>query len=371
MRKLIYPLALLFLIILPVKGQNNESLKQLLHQRTSFLADSFAIPGMSVSVIQHGEIIFKKSMGLSNLEYGIPMTDTSLYRIWSVSKQFAAVSILKLREEGKLTLDDRIGSYLDTIPEQWEKVLIRNLMNQTGGIKDYLNDYPEGQKLTATPYEVVRDSTSELKFPPGMGWSYTNTGYWVMTKIVESLTGLPYQQYIEQNFFKPSGMELTRKMDYYAIIPGRVSGYRVVDGIPYNSTRMLDEGFTANGDAELLSNLEDLISWTQYLLSEEAIGRESLELAWKPTYLDNGDSIDASYLIFYDDQAGYGMGWFLSELDGHRMAWTPGAGRGFSTTITTLPDDGLSIVVLTNTRRFLVADRIARHLALVVLDYRE
>ena len=179
------------------------------------------------------------------------------------------------------------------------------------------------------------------------------------------------QQYIEQNFFRPSGMVSTRKMDYYSIIPGRVSGYRVVDGVPYNSTRILDEGFFADGDAELLSNLDDLTAWTRFLVGENAVSQESLELAWTPTYLDQGDTIDASYLIFYDERAGYGMGWFLSELDGRRIAWTPGAGRGFSTSITTLPDEGLSIVVLTNTRRFLVADRIARHLARVVLNYGE
>ena len=366
-----YLLPILLLAFSPGKGQSGESLNQLLHQRTSFLVDSFDIPGISVSVMLKNEVILQESLGHSNLEYEIPMTDTSLYRIWSVSKQFAAVSILKLMEDGKLKLDDKIGIYLDSIPEQWQEVRIRNLMNQTGGIKDYLNDYPEGRKLTATPYEVVRDSTAQLKFPPGTGWSYTNTGYWVMTLIVEAITGLPYQQYIEQNFFNPSGMKHTQKMDYYSIIPGRVSGYRVINGIPYNSTRILDEGFVANGDAELLSNLEDLTAWTQYLLSQEAIGRESMELAWKPTILDNGESIDVSYLIFYDDQAGYGMGWFLSELNGHRMVWTPGAGRGFSTTITTLPDEDLSIVVLTNTRRFLVADRIARQLALVVLKHRE
>ena len=232
MKRLGYLFIFLFLCFVPGRGQQGESLNKLLQQRSSFLADSFDIPGMSVSVMLKNKVIYQRSFGQSNLEYGIPMTDTSLYRIWSVSKQFAAVSILKLREEGKLKLDNKIGMYLDTIPEQWEEIRIRNLMNQTGGIKDYLNDYPEGRKLTATPYEMVRDSTANLKFPPGTGWSYTNTGYWVMTKIVESISGLPYQQYIEQNFFRPSGMELTRKMDYYSIIPGRVSGYLVFQGGP-------------------------------------------------------------------------------------------------------------------------------------------
>jgi len=367
MRTLIFILTLL--IFSQTKGfsQDRPSLESALGQRTAFLADSFNIPGISVSILKEGRVLYKESLGSSNLEHFIEMTDTSLYRIWSVSKQFAAVSILKLREEGKLKLEDRIGNYLDTIPEQWKAITILNLMNQTGGIPDYLNDYPEGRKLTATPYPIVRDSTAELKFSPGKGWSYTNTGYWVLTKIVEALTGKPYQNYLQKEFFGPSGMLHTRKMDYYSIIPGRVSGYRVSDGIPYNSTRILDEGFAADGDAELLSNLNDLSAWTQHLLSGEYISKESLEQAWSPTFLNNGDSIDASYLIFYDEAAGYGMGWFLSELEGHRIVWTPGAGRGFSTCIMTLPDDGISLVVLTNTRHFLVADRIAKDLAGVVL----
>jgi CubicO group peptidase (beta-lactamase class C family) len=165
-------------------------------------------------------------------------------------------------------------------------------------------------------------------------------------------------------------MDLTRKMDYDAIIPGRVSGYRVIKGIPYNSSRVLDEGFEADGDAELLSNLVDLTAWTLDLQVGKYISRESMELAWQATRLNNDESIDASYLIYYDEQASYGMGWFLSELDGHRIVWTPGAGRGFSTTIMTLPDDDLSLVVLTNTRSFLIADLIAKDLARIVLDER-
>jgi CubicO group peptidase (beta-lactamase class C family) len=354
-----------------VFGQGEKALTSKLEQRLHFLKDSLDIPGLSVSVILDDQIVLKQSLGYSNLEHGTPMTDTSLFRVWSVSKQFCAVSILRLWEEGRLKLDDPISKYLDSIPVQWKDVRISHLLNQTGGIKDYLNDYPEGRKLTATPYEEVRDSVAELKFEPGKGWSYTNTGYWVLTKVVESVVNMDYQDYLKETFFRPSGMLLTQKMDYYTVIPGRVSGYRVSKGIPYNSTRKLDEGFEADGDAELLSNVDDLTRWTRDLTGGKYLSEKGLEKAWEATFLDNGDSIDASYLIYYDDRAGYGMGWFLSTLGEEKIAWTPGAGRGFSTCIMTVPDRDLSLVVLTNTRRFLIADKIAKDLAALVLDHRE
>ena len=371
MRKAILSGITFSVFLVSVYGQSNNSLSGKLEERIQLLIDSLSIPGISVSLISGEEVVYRHSSGYSNLEHASLMTDTSLYRVWSVSKQFCAVSILKLMEEGQLDLDHPIGDYLDSIPDLWKEITIRNLMNQTGGIKDYLNDYPPGRKLMATPFEEILDSTSIPKFGPGEDWSYTNTGYWVLARIVESVSGISYQEYLKREFFEPASMRYTRKFDYQSVIPGRVSGYRVTEGIPTNSTRILDEGFMADGDAELLSNLEDLSRWTARLLTGNIISGESLELAWSSTLLDNGDPIDVSYLIFYDREASYGMGWFISQLDGHRIVWTPGAGRGFSTTILSLPDHNFSLVVLTNTRQFLVADRIARDLATVVLEKRE
>ncbi len=197
--------------------------------------DSLGIVGMSVSVIQNDDIKFKKSFGYANLELDVPMTNSSVYRIWSVSKQFCAVSILKLEAKGKLELSDPISKYLDSLPSTWKDITIEQLLNHTGGIKDYLNDFKEGQKLHSTSFEIVKDSTTVLKFSPGNDWSYTNTGYWVLTKIVESVSGQKYQDYLQNEYFTPLKMKNTQKMDYFNIIKNRVNGYRNVKGVMKNS----------------------------------------------------------------------------------------------------------------------------------------
>ena len=330
--------------------------------------DSLGIAGMSISVIHNNDVKFKKSFGYANLELDVPMTNSSVYRIWSVSKQFCAVSILKLEAMDRLELNDPISKYLDSLPSTWKDITIEQLLNHTGGIKDYLNDFKEGQKLHSTSFEIVKDSTRVLKFPSGNDWSYTNSGYWVLTKIVESVSGLEYQEYLQNEYFTPLNMTNTQKMDYFNIIKNRVNGYRNVKGVMKNSTRYLDENHLADGDAELISNIEDLSIWTKALFSGEILELEMLEKAWKYSKYNNGDKIDASSIIYYDKNASYGMGWFISDLNGQKIIWTPGAGRGFSTTIFSVPSSDLNIIVLCNARRFLIADKIAKDIATEIIN---
>lgn len=325
--------------------------------------DSLGIAGLSVAIIQNGEVQYKKSFGYANLELKVPMRDSSVYRIWSVSKQFCAVAILKLEEEGLLKLDNTIDSYLDSIPKEWNDITIQQLLNHTAGIKDYLNDYPEGKKLHSRTFEEIVDSLQVPKFIPGSRWSYTNSGYWVLTRVVEKVTGKSYQDYLDEEYFMPFQMTKTQKMDYYSIIKNRVNGYRNVKGVMKNSTRYLDENHLADGDAELISTIDDLSKWTKALFSGELIKLTHLEKAWNKAKYDNGDPVDASSIIYYDEDSSYGMGWFISELDGYKIVWTPGAGRGFSTTIFSVLDLNLNIVVLCNARRFLIADKIAKEIA--------
>lgn len=330
--------------------------------------DSLSLVGVSVSVIQNNDIKFKKSFGYANLEFDAPMTNSSVYRIWSVSKQFCAVSILKLEALGSLKLTDPINKYLDSIPSSWNDITINQLLNQTGGIKDYLNDYKLGKKLHSTPFEVVRDSTSILKFQPGDDWSYTNTGYWVLAKIIESVTGLQYHDFLQREYFTPLNMQLTQRMDYYKIIKNRVSGYRSPNNIPINSSRYLDEKHLALGDADLVSNLDDLNKWAMALFSGQIIPKEQLHKAWKKSKKNNGEFVNAKQIIYYDDKASYGLGWFISDLNGKKIVWTPGAGRGFSTTIFSVPDADLHIIILSNARRFLIADKLAKEIASEIMS---
>ncbi|MDX1700363.1 MAG: serine hydrolase domain-containing protein, partial [Melioribacteraceae bacterium] len=246
-REIIFIFVILLIINQTLISGNNDSLKDTIDKTIQNYIDSLLIPGISTAVILNGEIAYKKSFGFSNLEYDIPMTDSSVYRVWSISKQICAVAILKIYEDGKLNLDDKISIYLDNIPETWKNITIKQLLNHTAGIKDYLNNYPEGEKLNGRSFEEVADSTSTPLFEIGTGWSYTNTGYWVLTKIIEKLTGTSYQQYIKKVFFDPCQMKDTRKMDFRSVIKNRVSGYKQVDGKQQNSTRYLDENHVADG----------------------------------------------------------------------------------------------------------------------------
>jgi CubicO group peptidase (beta-lactamase class C family) len=261
-------------------AQVSNSLDDSIDRIAGKYMDSLGIVGMSVSVVQNDDIKFKKSFGYANLELDVPMTNSSVYRIWSVSKQFCAVSILKLEAADMLELSDPISKYLDSLPSTWKEITIEQLLNHTGGIKDYLNDFKEGQKLHSTSFDIVKDSTMNLKFSSGQDWSYTNTGYWVLTKIVESVSGQKYQDFLQSEYFTPLKMRNTQKMDYFNIIKNRVNGYRNERGVTKNSTRYLDENHLADGDAELVSNNEDLSIWTKALFSGDIIEMELLEKAW-------------------------------------------------------------------------------------------
>lgn len=348
---------------LPLFSQTSAGYDSNVRKVVKKYRDSLGLVGISVAIIQDNEIKFKESFGSSNLELNTPMTNSSVYRIWSVSKQFCAVSLLKLEQQGALEFDDPISKYLDSLPDDWKNITILQLLGQTAGIKDYLNDYPEGKKLHSREYNEIVDSTQILKFNPGNKWSYSNTGYWVLTKIVEKVSGRSYQEFLKEEYFDPLGMSDTQKMDYYNIIPNRVNGYRTVKGVHKNSTRYLDENHLADGDAEVISTIDDLSIWAKALFSGKIIDLDDLRKAWEKTTLNTGDEVNASSIIYYDKRASYGKGWFISELEGHEIVWTPGAGRGFSTTIFSVPEFNLNIVVLCNTRRFLIADKIAKDIA--------
>ncbi|MHC1706590.1 MAG: serine hydrolase domain-containing protein [Bacteroidales bacterium] len=332
--------------------------------------DSLGLPGISVAVIQNNKVEFKKSFGYANLEMNAGMTNSSVYRIWSISKQICAVSILKSELEGLLRLSDPVGKYLDSIPETWKDITIQQLLSHTSGIKDYLNDFPAGGPLFGRGFTEIADSASVLKFKPGNDWSYSNTGYWVLAKIAGKVSGKLYQDLLRDAFFIPLGMTSTGKMDYFRLIKNRVNGYQNVDGALQNSSRILDENYIAEGDGELISTLDDLTKWTQALFSGKIIDLPALEKAWKPAKYNNGEKVNASMIIFYEPTASYGTGWFISELEGHKIVWTPGAGLGSSTVIFSVPDIKLSIIVLCNDSRFLIADMLARRIAQRIITYK-
>jgi len=152
-----YSLYLLIALFSSCASQNkNDSGHDKLEHIIGKYRDSLSIPGISTAIIHHGELVFKQSSGYMNLEYEIPMTDSSVFRVWSISKQFCAAAVFKLIEQGKLSLVDQIGSIMDSIPEGLRKVTVQQLLNHTSGTRDYMNDFSEGRMM--------------------LGWTFTSPG---------------------------------------------------------------------------------------------------------------------------------------------------------------------------------------------------
>ena len=182
----------------------------------------------TVIVARDNEILFNKGFGSANLEWDIPNSPTTKFRLGSVTKQFTAASILLLEERGKLKIDDPINKYLPDAPDAWDKITIFNLLTHTSGIPNFTN-FPEYQKeqLTAhTPKQIVdifRDKP--LDFKSGERMSYSNSGYILLGYLLEKVSGETYQDFLQKNIFDPLGMKDSGYDSNSAIIPNRASGY--------------------------------------------------------------------------------------------------------------------------------------------------
>lgn len=314
------------------------------------LKDSFNIPGIAVGIAIGNKVKYESSFGYTDLESKTELTGSSVWQLCSISKQFAAVACFKLAEEKKLSLTDRITEYIPGLPASYNDIMVCNLLSHTSGIKDYINE----KSMYGTTWEGIRENvfTDTLNFRPGDKWSYSNTGFRMAAKIVEKISGMDYNQYIERNFFRKMKMESTQRLNGGNQRPG-VKGYEYRDN-RYFPPEMDFSKFQGQGDGEITSTLSDLLKWNISLVHGKIIGKEMISGMWSCTKLNNGNPAE----IFPGSGMNYGMGWFIKESDGRKIVWTPGSGFGFSTTSQYMPCYDLTVIVLCNKDQFLMADEI-------------
>ncbi|MFB3126207.1 MAG: serine hydrolase domain-containing protein, partial [Candidatus Acidiferrales bacterium] len=188
-------------------------------------------PGCALGVIKGGELIYKRGYGMANLEHNIPISSTSVFRIGSTSKQFSALSILLLVEEGKLSLDDNIRKYLPEMPDYGSPVTIRHLIHHSSGIRDYLTlmslvGKGDDDFYTDEDVVVMLARQRELNFNPGDRFLYSNSGYFLLSQIVKRASGQSLREYAAEKIFGPLGMQNTHLHDDHTlIVQSRASGY--------------------------------------------------------------------------------------------------------------------------------------------------
>lgn len=312
------------------------------------------VPGLAIEVIRHGKCIKRAGYGLANLEWQTRVTPRTVFEIGSITKQFTAAGVLMLVQDGKLSLDDKISAHLTDTPASWKDITVRHLLTHTSGIPNYtpLDGFELTKHLTQSQF-VKQIGAYPLEFQPGDKWHYCNSGFNLLAFIIENVSGTNYWTYMSNRVFIPLGMNFTTRRDPPAIVPYRASGYETNDKGGY-ITRDYDLT-DLFGAGAIVSTIDDMAKWNANLDSQTLLTAATEESMWTPVKLNGGKTYE------------YGFGWFLSPYQGRKNIGHGGSTSGFSASIQRFPDDGLAVIVLTNSNEEGVATRIAKEVASLYL----
>lgn len=295
-------------------------------------------PGAVALVVKDGQVLYRKAFGMANLELGVKMEPENVFRIGSITKQFTASAILKLRDEGKLDLDEDITKYVKDYPTHGHKITIKHLLTHTSGIKSYTGmEAFDGvaRRKDLTPEELIEFFKYQpMDFKPGEQYRYNNSAYVILGYIIEGASGLSYEDYIDNNFFKPLGMENSYYGSPSRIILDRAYGYSKRDGKVINADYLSMTLPYAAGS--LLSTVDDLYKWYSAVMADKVISKTSREEAQTTFLLNNGE------------KTGYGYGWSIGNIQGSPMVAHGGGINGFLTSSVYLPEEEVFVAVFSN-----------------------
>lgn len=296
-------------------------------------------PGITVAVARDGELILEKGYGAADVEMGVVAGPGTVYRIGSITKQFTAAVVMRLVEQGRLSLDAPITDYLPDYPAQGRTVTIRHLLTHTSGIPSYTGlgeAFWSKARLDLTEAELV-DLFDDLPydFEPGADYRYNNSAYYLLGVVIGEVTGTPYAEYLESTLLAGNGLEHTLYCDNTRIVPERAEGYAYTEADGLVNAEYISMANPGAAGA-MCSTVGDLVRWTERLHGGDVVSPSSLAAMTTPTVLTSGDTTS------------YGFGLGLGELDGHRKVSHGGGINGFTSYLAHYPDDGLTVAVLTN-----------------------
>jgi CubicO group peptidase (beta-lactamase class C family) len=303
-------------------------------------ANKYRLFNGSVLVAENGKVIYKKGFGKANMEWDIPNTPETKFRLGSITKQFTAVLILQLVEQGKIKLDGKLSDYLPAYrKDTGDKVTVHQLLNHTSGIPSYTGMPNFEKEVSRNPYTVddfvTRFASGDLQFEPGSKFSYNNSGYFLLGAIIEKVRGKTYEQVLTEKILNPLGMKNTGYDHHGTILEKRASGYEKRPA-GYVNAAYLDMSLPYAAGS-LYSTVEDLYLWDQALYTDRVLSAQSKELMYKPNLEE------------------YAYGWVVTAAKlGTGTETVPtikhnGGINGFSTIITRFPVQKNLVVLLDNT----------------------
>ena len=317
----------------------------------AYVADA---PGAAVIVVRDGEVLFRGARGMASMELGVALEPEHVFRLGSITKQFTAVAVLQLVEQGKIALDDPITRFVPDYPTHGHEITVAQLLTHTSGISNYTNipgymgDERIRRDLSTEELVDVFDEL-EMDFEPGERWSYSNSGYVLLGAIIEEASGMPYSEYVEKHLFEPLGLEDS----HYGgpqLVERRVEGYNGAPGQIANAPFLSMTQPHAAGS--LLSTVDDLARWNAALFGGEVLSAETLEAMTTKVVLADDTTFD------------YGYGFQLGDFRGEPIVHHGGGIPGFVTNALWLPESKVYVAVLSNWPEHPVGPtRLARQMA--------
>ena len=296
-------------------------------------------PGCAVGVTQDGTLAFAKGYGLADLADGTPLTPSTRFYVASLSKQFTAMSVVLLVEDGKLSLDDTVQKWIPELPSFGKKITLRQLLNHTSGLRDYMtllavSGWPIDGELTERQFLELIHRQKTLNFAPGDEFLYSNTGYALLGIVVKRASGESLRDFAANRIFRPLGMTNTEfRDDHTKAIPNRAIGYEETqNGIVETNPRI-----DVVGDAGMYTTVEDLAKWEANFSNPKVGGASGIVMMTEPGRLNNGQKIP------------YGFALTLGEMRGMKTIAHSGAFGGFRTEFLRFPEVDIGVVTLCNT----------------------
>jgi CubicO group peptidase (beta-lactamase class C family) len=385
--------AILILIVvvtccLPLAAQTAEQIDAIFSDLTP------DAPGAAVLVLRNGKTLFQRGYGVRDLRTKQKIDASTDFRLASFTKQFTAMSVMLLVHDGKLRYDETLSDVFPDFPEYGKQVTLRQVLNHTSGLVAY--EDAMDKQYAGVPDEqippihdagvlaIMRQQTA-TKFPPGSKWEYSNSGYAVLAMVVEKASGKPFGDFLRDRIFKPLGMKHTLAYEKGKNeVPNRAYNHSFKNGAWIET----DQSSTSAvlGDGGIYTNLKDLKKWVRALESYRLLSAEEMKPAYtpggppfRPPSAEGGEPRSPDINAIEDGKSdyqepwnkpnpAYGFGWFLDPFQGHRRVFHDGSTIGGKTTIQRLPDDHLTVIILSNRGNFDPGKRAEKILNMLISE---
>jgi CubicO group peptidase (beta-lactamase class C family) len=313
-------------------------------------------PGAVILIARGDEVIYRAARGSAQIELGVPLQADQIFRIASITKMFTAAMVVKLAQLGKLSLDDKLATYVPGIANG-EAITLRQLLNHTAGVSDIVHDPQPGffaRKVdTATLIAEIQKRTPSSS--PGTRFAYSNAGYILLGAVIEKVTGRPWQDALRTTLLDPLNLKETGYGENAKIVPRRVAGYTTDNADHHVDNASYINASVPAAAGALVSTADDLLHWMRALAQGKVVGRDGFKQMTAAVTNVPGASTHP-----------YGFGMYIWQVRGHEMVGHTGQIDGFASALAYLPEQDITVVVLANDDNF-DARTMARRMAAIAL----